>query len=62
MTVPSGAARVFIRAEDFDLAAEVAALRQGDGGVGAVVSFIGTVRDRQGPTRSRHSSSSTTRE
>jgi molybdopterin synthase catalytic subunit len=38
--------RVSIRQEDFDLSAEVAALRQGDAGVGAVVSFIGTVRDR----------------
>jgi molybdopterin synthase catalytic subunit len=40
------AARVEIRQGDFDLAAEVAALRQGDGGVGAVVAFVGTVRDR----------------
>jgi molybdopterin synthase catalytic subunit len=39
-------ARVEIREGDFDLAAEVAALRQGDGGVGAVVAFVGTVRDR----------------
>jgi molybdopterin synthase catalytic subunit len=38
--------RVSIRHEDFDLSEEVAALRQGDAGVGAVVSFIGTVRDR----------------
>ena len=38
--------RVSIRHEDFDLSAEVAALRQGDAGVGAVVSFVGTVRDR----------------
>ena len=37
-----------IQLADFDLAAEVAALRAGDGGVGAVVSFVGTVRDRQG--------------
>ena len=42
MNVP----RVSIQTEDFDLSAEVAALRAGDGGVGAVVSFIGTVRDR----------------
>jgi molybdopterin synthase catalytic subunit len=41
-------ARVAIQTADFDLAAEVAALRAGDGGVGAVVSFIGTVRDRAG--------------
>ena len=40
------APRVNIQAADFDLAAEVAALRAGDGGVGAVVSFVGTVRDR----------------
>jgi molybdopterin synthase catalytic subunit len=38
--------RVTIQAADFDLSAEVAALRAGDGGVGAVASFIGTVRDR----------------
>jgi molybdopterin synthase catalytic subunit len=38
--------RVTIQSEDFDLSAEVAALRAGDGGVGAVASFIGTVRDR----------------
>jgi len=37
---------VTIQSEDFDLGAEVAALRAGDGGVGAVASFIGTVRDR----------------
>jgi molybdopterin synthase catalytic subunit len=39
-------ARVSIQTEDFDLAAEVAALRQHDPQVGAVCSFIGTVRDR----------------
>ena len=39
-------ARVSIRSDDFDLGAEVAALRHGDGGVGAVAAFIGTVRDR----------------
>jgi len=37
--------RVSIQAADFDLSAEVASLRRGDGGVGAVVSFVGTVRD-----------------
>jgi molybdopterin synthase catalytic subunit len=40
--------RVRIQTADFDLAAEVAALRQADAGVGAVASFIGTVRDRNG--------------
>jgi molybdopterin synthase catalytic subunit len=39
---------VSIRAEDFDLSDEVAALRQGDLAVGAVVTFTGTVRDRDG--------------
>ena len=38
-------ARVTIQPADFDLAAEVAALRAGDAGVGAVASFVGTVRD-----------------
>ena len=38
--------RVSIQTEDFDLGAEVAALRAGDTGVGAVASFIGTVRER----------------
>jgi len=38
--------RVVVQAADFDLGAEVAALRHGDRGVGAVCSFIGTVRDR----------------
>ena len=41
-------ARVVIQTADFDLGAEVAALRAGDLGVGAVTSFIGTVRDRNG--------------
>ena len=39
-------ARVTIQNEDFDLGAEVAALRAGDAGIGAVASFVGTVRDR----------------
>ena len=38
--------RVSIQTEDFDLGAELAALRAGDTGVGAVASFIGTVRER----------------
>jgi molybdopterin synthase catalytic subunit len=41
-------ARVSIRHEDFDLSAEVAALRAGDGNVGAVAVFVGTVRDSSG--------------
>jgi molybdopterin synthase catalytic subunit len=39
-------ARVTIQTGDFDLGAEVAALRAGDAGIGAVASFVGTVRDR----------------
>jgi len=40
--------RVRIQGEDFDLSAEVAALRAGDPGIGAVAAFVGTVRDRHG--------------
>jgi molybdopterin synthase catalytic subunit len=36
--------RVSIQHEDFDLARECAQLRAGDDGVGAVCSFVGTVR------------------
>jgi len=39
-------ARVSIQEQDFNVADEVAALRQGDGRVGAVCSFVGTVRER----------------
>jgi molybdopterin synthase catalytic subunit len=39
-------ARVSIQTEDFDLQGEIAALRAGNPRVGAVCSFIGTVRDR----------------
>jgi molybdopterin synthase catalytic subunit len=42
----ASAARVSIQTEDFDLGAEVAQLRAGDGGIGAVAAFIGTVRER----------------
>ena len=42
MTLP----RVSIQTEDFDLSTEIAALRSANKGVGAVCSFIGTVRDR----------------
>lgn len=38
--------RVSIQTADFDLGAEVSALRAADPGVGAVASFVGTVRDR----------------
>jgi molybdopterin synthase catalytic subunit len=39
-------ARVVIQTADFDVSAEIAALRAQDKRVGAVCSFIGTVRDR----------------
>ncbi len=39
-------ARVTIQTQDFDVGAEIAALRAQDKRVGAVCSFIGTVRDR----------------
>jgi molybdopterin synthase catalytic subunit len=38
--------RVAIQTHDFDLSAEVAALRGTDTRVGAVCAFVGTVRDR----------------
>lgn len=40
------APRVTIQTQDFDLSTEVAALRAGDAGVGAVAAFVGTVRER----------------
>ena len=42
--------RVSIQTEDFDLSVEVAKLHARDGRVGAVCSFIGTVRDRNDGT------------
>ncbi len=42
----SRSSRVVVQTADFDVSAELAALRAGDAGVGAVVSFVGTVRDR----------------
>jgi molybdopterin synthase catalytic subunit len=39
-------ARVSIQTDDFDLSTEVARLRETEKGIGAVCSFIGTVRDR----------------
>lgn len=41
--------RVFIQKHAFDLSTELAALRAGDLRVGAVCSFLGTVRDRNSP-------------
>lgn len=45
------APRVSIQPQDFDVAAEIALLRGKDPGVGAVCSFIGTVRDRNDGAR-----------
>lgn len=36
---------VRVQIEDFDISAEIAALRRGNPGIGAVASFIGVVRD-----------------
>ncbi len=48
MSSHTGPGRVLIRIQqgDFDLSSEVAALRAGDTGVGAVCAFVGTVRER----------------
>lgn len=43
---PTMTPRVTIQTQDFDLSTEVATLRSGNPGVGAVCSFVGTVRDR----------------
>jgi molybdopterin synthase catalytic subunit len=42
--------RVCIQTDDFDVSTEINALRAQDGGVGAVCSFVGTVRDRTAGT------------
>ncbi len=47
---PSSSPRVRIQTEDFDVSAEVAALRAQDPRVGAVCTFLGTVRDRTAGT------------
>jgi molybdopterin synthase catalytic subunit len=44
--------RVSIQSQDFDLSDEVARLRLQDKRVGAVCSFVGTVRDRNGGAES----------
>jgi len=36
---------VRVQREDFDIGAEIAALRRADAGIGAIASFIGLVRD-----------------
>jgi len=42
------APRVSIQTDDFDVGAELAALRAGDARVGAVCAFVGTVREHGG--------------
>ena len=37
-----------VQHEDFDVGAEIARLRQGRTDIGAIVTFIGTVRDQMG--------------
>ena len=49
-------ARVCIQVNDFDVSAEINALRAGDAGVGAVCTFVGTVRDRTAGTPGQISS------
>jgi len=44
MTIPT-MHEVRVQTDDFDLGAELARLRAGQPGLGAVVSFVGTVRD-----------------
>lgn len=48
------APRVVIQTADFDLSSEVRALHEADRGVGAVTSFVGTVRDRHGAVPAGH--------
>ncbi len=43
------APRVRVQTQDFDVSVETSALRDGDLGVGAVASFVGTVRERGNP-------------
>ncbi len=45
------AQRVSVQTDDFDLSTEVARLREHDGQIGAVVSFVGTVREWLTPTQ-----------
>ncbi len=42
-----------VQQEDFDIGAEIARLKAGRSDIGAVVAFLGTVRDRPATARSR---------
>ncbi len=49
--LPAGDRRLMmirVQQDDFDIGAEIAALKAGRSDIGAIVSFIGTVRDQQG--------------
>jgi molybdopterin synthase catalytic subunit len=59
LTMSTSGTRVRIQHEDFDIAREVAALREGDARVGAVASFIGTVRERSSGRRDNESADTT---
>lgn len=37
-----------VQQEDFDIGAEIAGLKAGRGDIGAIVAFVGTMRDRSG--------------
>jgi len=45
LTTVDARTEIRVQTEDFDLSREIERLREGDGRVGAVVSFVGTVRD-----------------
>ena len=51
MNQPSNRFSVSIQTQDFDVSAELAALRADQPGVGAVCSFVGTVRGGHGLSR-----------
>lgn len=54
MKTAATVARVRVQEADFDLAQEIGALRAGNAQVGAVCSFIGTVRDRHAGDATSH--------
>ena len=42
-----------VQQEDFDIGAEIAQLKAGRSDIGAIVAFVGTVRDHAGDQPSR---------